>query len=131
MNTENSLPLTISSGRVVSLSKDILTKELDWKQHPEFKGVALRHLICGADTEGQFSAHIVHIKVGCAIGEHTHPGKWEIHEVIGGSGCCLLNTKSVIYEAGSTTIFPPNVKHQVAAETEDLYILAKFIPALL
>ena len=89
MNEESPLFSAMCDGHVMSLSKDILTKELDWNRHPTFTGVVLKHLICGADTEGQFSAHIVHIKAGCAIGEHTHPGKWEMHEVISGNGHCL------------------------------------------
>lgn len=128
---DESLFSAMCNGHVVSLSKDILTEELDWNLHPAFKGVSLKHLICGADTEGQFSAHIVHIEAGCTIGEHTHPGKWEMHEVISGKGHCLLKTKHVAYETGSATIIPPDVKHQVVAEGKDLYILAKFVPALL
>jgi len=118
-------------GHVVSLTKEVFTDELDWNPHPSFTGVSLKHLVCGADTEGHFSAHIVHIKAGCAIGEHTHPGKWEMHEVIAGNGHCRLNTKNIAYKAGSATLFPPDVKHQVVAEDDDLYILAKFVPALL
>lgn len=131
MNKEKSLSSAMCSGYVVSLTKDMNIDECTWNQHPTFAGVALKHLVCGADTEGQFSAHIVHIKPGCAIGEHTHPGKWEMHEVIAGNGECLLNTKKIAYQAGSATIFPPDVHHQVTAKDEDLYILAKFIPALL
>lgn len=131
MNTDKSNVLVLLNGQVTSLSKNIQKGQLDWNLSPAFKGVTLKHLICGADTDGQFSAHIVHIEPGCAIGEHTHPGKWEMHEVISGTGCCLLDTKAIAYEAGAATIFPPDVKHQVSAEDQDLYILAKFIPALL
>jgi len=127
-----SQPLSaMCNGKITTISKEAATSNLSWNPHPTFKGVTLKHLICGADTDGKFSAHIVHIKAGCAIGEHTHPGQWEIHEVIGGNGCCLLNGSPISYKAGAVTVFPPDIKHQVEATENDLFILAKFIPALL
>jgi quercetin dioxygenase-like cupin family protein len=54
-----------------------------------------------------------------------------MHEVISGNGHCMLLDKRLEYQTGSAAILPPDMKHQVTAEGEDLYILAKFVPALL
>ena len=121
----------ICTGRVFSLKKDISIEGLAWNFHPGFKGVALKHLVCAQDTDGQFSAHLVRVSAGYEIGEHIHEGKWEMHEVISGSGHCMLLDKRLEYQTGSVAIMPPDITHQVKAEGEDLYILAKFIPALL
>jgi quercetin dioxygenase-like cupin family protein len=121
----------ILKGTVYALKKDTAIEELPWNPHPSFKGVALMHLVTGQDTNGQFSAHVVHVQAGCEIGAHIHEGKWEMHEVISGRGKCMLRDKCLNYQIGSAAILPPDVTHQVKAAEEDLYILAKFVPALL
>lgn len=103
---------------------------LIWNEHPSFQGIFLKHLITGKETDGAFSTHLVHIRKGCTIERHIHEGKWELHEVIDGQGECWIAGKTVAYQAGVMALIPPDLVHIVKADT-DLYLLAKFIPALL
>ncbi|MFH1075917.1 MAG: cupin domain-containing protein [Pseudomonadota bacterium] len=82
-------------------------------------------------TDNRFSAHLVRIKSGCEIGEHIHDNNWELHEPIEGTGKGFLANKEVAYELGTCAVIPSGVVHRVVAGAEDLYLLAKFIPALL
>ncbi len=43
---------------------------LEWKKHPAFDGVELKHLATGEQTGGAFSFHLVRIAPGKAIGLH-------------------------------------------------------------
>jgi quercetin dioxygenase-like cupin family protein len=105
---------------------------LPWNPHPTFPGVALRHLVTGADTDGRLSAHLVRIEAGCELKVHTHPGSLELHEVAAGAGTCTLAEKSVRYEPGVCGLIPAGTPHSVRADAgQDLYLLAKFAPALL
>ncbi|MEN6411377.1 MAG: cupin domain-containing protein [Veillonellales bacterium] len=118
------------TGKVACLSKTVQSEALDWNDHPSFQGVALKHLVRGEDTNGQFSAHLVRVMAGCEIGQHTHPGKWELHEVVAGNGYGELLDKKIEYNAGTVTVLPADMQHRVVAGNESLYILAKFVPAL-
>ncbi len=102
-----------------------------WNAHPAFKGVYLKHFITGAQTNGQFSAHMVKVDPGCTLDTHTHEGKVEMHEVIHGSGVCTLENKEYAYAIGDIAIIPESTIHKVVAGESGLYLLAKFIPALL
>ena len=119
-----------NEGRIVLGSKEIVVNQLPWNEHPTFSGVALKHLITGKDTDYKFSSHIVRIKAGCEIGNHIHEGKWELHEVIQGSGKCIISDQQISYSAGTIATIPADIPHRVQAN-EDLYLLAKFVPALL
>lgn len=105
-------------------------ESLEWNYHGAFKGVALKHLVMGDQTEGKLSCHLVRIEAGCEIGDHIHESNWELHEVVGGTGTCFLGDKKVEYEAGISAVIPEGKPHRVVAGDEDLYILAKFVPAL-
>ena len=120
----------IEEGKVIYLEKEVEVKDLVWNLHPTFKGVSLKHLIKGEGTNGKFSCHLVKVESGCEIGEHIHQDKWELHEIIDGMGKGILADKEVCYELGVCTVIPEGVKHKVVAGDEDLYLLAKFIPAL-
>lgn len=105
---------------------------LPWNPHPSFRGVALKHLVTAAQTNGAMSAHLVRVSAGCSLEQHTHPGSLELHEVARGTGQCRLADKSVRYAPGVCGLIPAGVAHSVRADAgEDLYILAKFAPALL
>lgn len=105
---------------------------LPWNPHPRFAGVALRHLVTGADTGGAMSAHLVRIAAGAELSPHTHDGSLELHEVVRGSGVCTLGHSQAVYQPGVCGLIPAGVAHSVRADAEeDLYILAKFAPALL
>ena len=48
-------------GRLALPGKTVDFKNLPWNPHPTFKGVALKHIVTAADTNGQFSYHLVRI----------------------------------------------------------------------
>jgi len=104
---------------------------LPWKPHPRFQGVSMKHLLTGAETGGALSTHLVRIEAGCRLEQHIHAGSLELHEVVRGAGVCDLAGKSVPYAPGACGLIPAGVAHSVRAHAgEDLYILAKFAPAL-
>jgi quercetin dioxygenase-like cupin family protein len=118
------------TGEVIAGSNQKNVSELSWNIHPKFAGVALKHLVTGADTKGKFSSHIVRIQAGCEIGEHLHPGQWELHEVLQGQGTCLIEGKTIAYAVGTSNVIPADEPHSVQARETDLYLLAEFVPAL-
>ena len=120
----------VEQGTIITLQKKTLTKELAWNAHPTFKGVYLKHLATSEDTHGKFSCHLVRVEAGCEIGSHIHDGKWELHEVLEGGGECILAAQNIPYQPGVTAVIPENMEHTVRADQE-LYLLAKFIPALI
>lgn len=122
------LPLTLHTAL-----EDVDLAGLPWQEHPSFEGVALRHLLTGERTEGRMSAHLVRVRPGCSLGRHAHPGQLELHEVLRGSGQCTLSERTVRYAPGVCGLIPAGQAHSVKADDagDDLYILAKFVPALL
>jgi len=134
MNFDLSHELSHLAGavRLASPSRDADLTILPWNPHPTFPGVALKHLVTGADTGGALSAHLVRVDAGCSLLEHVHADKLELHEVVRGAGTCALADKTVHYEPGACGLIPPGVLHSVRADAgETLYILAKFAPALI
>lgn len=103
----------------------------EWNKHPQFKGVFLKHLVTGVDTNNKFSCHLVKVEAGCCLDEHAHSDKWEIHEIIAGEGSTCIGESSVKYEPGMSAIIPEGIKHKVNAGSKGLSIKAKFIPALI
>jgi quercetin dioxygenase-like cupin family protein len=75
----------IENGRLYTINTTEDNNNKQWNAHPAFKGVYLKHLITGTETNGQFSAHIVKVEPGCILDTHIHAGKTEIHEVIVGT----------------------------------------------
>ena len=104
--------------------------DLEWCKHPTFDGVELKHLITAADTNGEFSYHLVRIAPNKAIGNHTHERQLETHEIIAGSGICINEGKEFEYHCGVISILKMGKPHEVIAGDEGLYLFAKFIPAL-
>ncbi len=104
--------------------------DLKWNPHPTFEGVELKHLLTSADTDGQFSYHLVRIAPNRSIGEHIHETQLETHEVIEGSGVCLNEGLEIHYKSGTVTILKKATPHSVNAGKDGLYLFAKFIPAL-
>ena len=118
-------------GFVKGLESKLSIEELPWTEHAAFKGVYLKHLIKGAETNGQLSCHLVHIKPMCIIDWHIHEGKLEVHEVLDGSGEGWINELKLDYRTGSVALIPAGINHKVVAGNEGLFILAKFSSALL
>ena len=72
------------------------------------------------------------IEPGCTLEAHTHQGSLELHEVLRGAGRCSLGGREVAYGPGVCGLIPAGTVHSVRADAEeDLYLLAKFAPALL
>ena len=119
-----------NQGRLALPSKTVDFDNLPWNAHPTFKGVALKHIVTAADTNGQFSYHLVRIDPGCKIGNHIHATQLETHEVISGFGECVNNGEKIDYQPGTITILPATIPHEVTAGDQGLYLFAKFMPAL-
>jgi quercetin dioxygenase-like cupin family protein len=119
-------------GAIIFPEKEVDAKDLAWYEHPSFKGVYLKDLVRGSDTGGQFSCHIVRIEKGYEVGNHSHDIQWEFNEAIGGNGVFILGDKEIIFGPGYSFVTPPGIKHTLLTEgdNQDLYLLAKFIPAL-
>jgi len=117
--------------QTITLTDQVRSSDaLAWNPHAKFQGVALKHLITGSDTGGRLSIHHVRIDPGCAIGDHTHPGMVEIHDVISGAGTCVLEGREIPYSPGSMGVMPADRVHRVVAGEKGLLILATFSPPL-
>lgn len=103
---------------------------IPWSKHPTFDGVELKHIVTAEETGGQFSYHLVRIAPNKSIKNHIHETQLETHEVIAGSGVCMNDGTEILYKAGTISIMPAGIPHEVNAEDDGLYIFAKFIPAL-
>ncbi|MDD6037999.1 MAG: cupin domain-containing protein [bacterium] len=110
--------------------KVIAFDQINWSKHPTFEGVELKHIVTAAQTDGQFSYHLVRIAPGCAIKNHIHETQLETHEVIAGSGVCINDGTKLAYAPGVVSLMPAKVPHEVAAGEDGLYLFAKFMPAL-
>jgi quercetin dioxygenase-like cupin family protein len=119
-----------NEAKIIYPEKEVDAKEKTWYEHPAFKGVFLKDLVAGKETGGQFSCHIVKIEKWCEVGNHSHDVQWEFNEAIEGYGVFILGEKEIRFTPGYSFATPPGVAHTVVAEGQDLYLLAKFIPAL-
>ena len=122
----------LATGRIIhTITGSRQAAEIPWKDHPAFAGVALRHLVTAADTDGALSCHIVRLSPGASLASHVHDGQWELHEVVDGSGTAALNGAKADYLPGVAAVIPRGVAHEVTAGPEGLTLYAKFFPALL
>jgi quercetin dioxygenase-like cupin family protein len=129
-DADSSLVVNFLKGKVFLINGEQNVQDLPWNPHPSFKGVALKHLLLGKDSENQVSCHIVRIEPGCMLDTHVHNGKAEIHEVVAGSGTMYLDGKEIEYSVGKLCLIPANTKHKVVAGKNGMYLFAKFLPAL-
>ncbi len=120
----------IHEGSIVECEQQMNVAELPWNPHPKFRGVALKHLVKGEATGGKLSCHLVRVDAGCEIGNHIHAENLELHEVLSGNGKAMLKDKEIPYVTGTCVVIPENLPHSVMADRDDLYLLAKFTPAL-
>ncbi len=118
------------NGEVIAQGQTVPTASLPWNPHPKFAGVSLRHLVTGANTGGRLSLHHVRIDPGCAIGDHSHAGMVEIHDVIAGCGTCTLESSAIPYAPGMVGVMPADRVHRVEAGEDGLFLLATFSPPL-
>jgi len=121
----------MASGSITYVDRDDQVEQIQWVAHPKFKGVYLKHLIKGVDTDGKLSCHLVKMDPSAVLEEHIHESQWELHEVMEGQGGFILDTRESSYYPGRMSIIPKGLKHKVIAGTNGLVLLAKFFPALL
>jgi quercetin dioxygenase-like cupin family protein len=127
---DNNVVELFAEGWIVLPGKEIDAAQLPWSEHPVFKGVFLKDLVTGKETKGTFSCHVVRIKKGFEVGEHDHKAEWEFNEVLRGSGFMVIDNKKVACEPGFSYVTPPGITHLVSATHEEIFMLAKFVPAL-
>jgi len=120
----------IDSGTIYYANRSKKSAELQWAEHPNFKGVYLKHLIKGGDTDGHFSSHLVKIDPNCCLETHCHENQLELHEIIEGEGIFHLNQKAFAYHPGKMAVIPMGENHRVQAGKQGVTLLAKFFPAL-
>lgn len=118
------------NGKIVFPRKEIDAATIPWKKHPAFSGVFSKELVSASDTEGAFNCLIIKIEKGAEASEHAHDVQWEFNEVLDGDGMFAFGDKKSACNPGDSYVNPPGVPHSVAALKEDLYIFAKFIPAM-
>ncbi len=126
----NKLFEAFNNGSLKLPSGNMEFSDISWSEHPEFKGVSLKHIVTAKDTDGQFSYHLVRIAPNKSIGNHIHQTQLETHEIIAGNGVCINNDSSIIYVPGTVSILPAGIPHSVTASETGLYLFAKFFPAL-
>lgn len=129
MNTTG-ITATIANSTVHFSDRSRGVSLVEWKEHPTFKGVYLKHVITGADTGGLFSSHLVSIDPGQCLETHCHENQMELHEVIEGAGYCHLVEDRFDYHPGKMAVIRKGEKHLVWAGENGLTLLAKFFPAL-
>jgi quercetin dioxygenase-like cupin family protein len=125
--------VTASAGRngtVIVPAGTVVPASLPWNPHPKFPGVFLRHLVTGSDTGGRLSLHHVRIDPGCSIGDHTHAGQVETHDILEGSATCTLEGRTIAYVPGVLGVMPADQVHRVDAGGDGLLLLATFSPPL-
>ena len=102
----------------------------EWIAHPKFKGVFMKDIVSGNDTNQKMSVHLVMIEPGCEIGEHIHKGKSELHEIVEGTGYALIHGKKVDYFPGMVSFIHEDILHSVKAGEQGLLLSATFTPSL-
>ncbi|GAB7079194.1 cupin domain-containing protein [Megalodesulfovibrio paquesii] len=103
---------------------------IPWNPHPAFAGVWMKHLICGADTTGRLSCHLIRVEPGCCLESHVHDAQLEVHEVVSGSATAEAGGKTMAYAPGVMAVIPQQMPHLVRAGEDGLWMRATFAPAL-
>jgi len=129
--TEDVFLSKVLTGTIFSINQEKAVDDLPWNPHASFKGVSLKHLITGKDTDDKLSYHIVKIEPEAVLDTHLHDGKMEIHQVLSGNGQMYMDGKTIAYSEGIMCIIPANTPHKVVAGKDGMYILAIFTPSLL
>lgn len=126
----NSLFESFNNGSLKLPTATVEFADIPWQKHPAFDGVELKHIVTAKDTEEKFSYHLVRIAANKSIKNHIHETQLETHEVISGSGVCINDGATILYETGIISIMPAGIPHEVTAGEEGLCLFAKFMPAL-
>ena len=111
-------------------SKEITSDGIPWHPHPQFKGVFMKDIITGKDTDNRMSCHYVLLEPDSVISEHAHSTQYEIHDVLCGSGKSVVQGFQVRYNSKITANIPEGTLHEVRASHEGLLLKCTFFPAL-
>jgi mannose-6-phosphate isomerase-like protein (cupin superfamily) len=126
-----SILANMANGMIHYVNRAEPISTVEWTPHPKFKGVCLKHIIKGKDTNGLFSAHLVRIDPHCCLDTHCHENQLELHKIIEGHGSCQLVENQFEVHLGKMTLIPKGQNHKVQAGEKGLALLAEFFPALL
>ncbi len=125
------ISVNIANSTVHYSDRNVNLSDVDWIKHPVFKGVHLKHMIKGCDSDGLFSSHLVKIDPDCSLETHNHKEQIELHEIIEGDGVCCLSDTKFNYHLGKMAVIPKGMDHKVHAGENGLIFFAKFFPPLL
>ncbi len=101
-----------------------------WNPLPGCDGVLLRDLAASAATGGRFSSLIARIAQGSEVSDHLHEDQWEWNMVLAGHGTLILGDETSTFRPGDTFTTPPQTRHTVIADSEDVFLLAVFVPGM-
>lgn len=121
----------VEAAGLVLAGRPVLFPDLPWNPHPAFPGVFLKHLVCGRDTAGTISIHLVRVDPGCRLDAHVHEGQWEVHHVAAGEGQAFFGDRRTEYRPGVAAVIPKGDRHEVRAGETGLLLYAEFVPALM
>ncbi|WED29668.1 cupin domain-containing protein [Vibrio sp. DW001] len=108
-------------------ARTVNTAEIEWVEHPTYSGIYLKKVINSAATNGLLSYHLVKIPPNFSFKNHRYINQIELHEVIEGSGLCVLNKESVTYHLGTMAVIPRGKEHMILAGDDGLILLVKII----
>ncbi len=63
---------TFNNGKLVTPADTKDFSDIPWREHPDFTGVELKHILTSEETNGAYSYHLVRIAPNCSIGEHMY-----------------------------------------------------------
>jgi quercetin dioxygenase-like cupin family protein len=117
-------------GPVIAPDRETDAADRPWYSLPGSHGVFLKDLVTGKETGGAFSYHLVRIEKTCEVPDHDHATQWEWNMVLRGNGTFLMGDKEVAIQPGQSFATPPENHHTVSAGSEELSLVAVFVPAL-
>lgn len=100
---------TFNNGKLITPASTKDFSNIPWREHPNFTGVELKHILTSEEINGAYSYHLVRIAPNCSIGEHIHETQLETHEVIAGNGTCINESTAITYEPGVTPYHAPKI----------------------
>jgi len=117
------------AGRLVIAGKQTDVSRLGWNPHKDFPGVFLKNVLGEDQTDGLLACKLVRIAPNHELGMHTHPASMELHEVMAGSGVCIMEHGETFYAPGTIGLIARNAPHAVRAGENGLCFFAKFVTA--
>ncbi|MFH0967553.1 MAG: cupin domain-containing protein [Methanobacteriota archaeon] len=106
------------------------TESKPWYSPPGCYWFLLKDFMSEKETAGNLSYHMVMSQEQCEVPHHDHDVQWEWNVILKGNGSFRLGTKNIKITAGQTFATPPGVSHTVQAGSQELVLLAMFVPAL-